>query len=126
MSERYQPPPRSACDVLNFPVDLGEEHGVRHMLHVNIWLYKGRIVRFSLQQVVIVDSQHCLVARIDTCHGEVHRHVFDRTGQEIAPTQLYATVPPHGQDVVEDWYERAYDLMARDWPEFVRRWRRGR
>ncbi len=64
-------------------------------------------------------------SQVDTCHGEVHRHIFDQDGVEIDPTKFYAEITEQGQDVVERFYEVAYGAMARDWLELARRWCRG-
>lgn len=122
----YRHPPRSACEEVDFPADLGEALGFRHELHVNMWIYKGRTVRFSLEQRAIIGGRRARVARIDTCHGDFHRHVYDQDDNEILPTKLYAEIPEQGQDEVEQFYDEAFDVMARDWLELARRWQRGR
>lgn len=107
------------------PIDLGVdlERAETHVLYLKIHFYKGKIVWFSMEQSLIDRSgtRH-QVGRIDCCDGEIHRHVFDRSGQQVDRKNL-VTIPVQGHNVVHSEYERYYGDMIDNWEQRVRTWR---
>ncbi len=121
--ELYEPPPKHACDELTMPIDVTDDL----KLEVVSYTYKGRVVRFALMLYYVApDSRPEQVSRIDTCHGQVHRHILrpggDNTG-EIVPIRDIP-VDETAWDVVDSEYNEAFSLMEKEAEEFLRRWRR--
>lgn len=64
------------------------------------------------------------VARIDCCGGTIHRHQYDRQGNDIVGHELIKEIPPNdGWKVVNEAYLTAYDVMHHEWEDNLRRWR---
>lgn len=83
----------------------------------------GRMVEFAIIAQVDVADRWIDVARVDTCHEEVHLHLKSRTGAEIGRNVLRTIYSPN--DVERGWDEGEAMLLAR-WDEHVRRWSCGR
>lgn len=100
-----------------------------HELSVRYRLWKDRlIVEFAVMQVVRHNGHWVEVARIDTCHGSIHKHQLSkaRPGDRVGKRDELQSVPvQNGWTVVDSWYEQALDHMQRYWTENLRRWRRG-
>jgi hypothetical protein len=97
----------------------------RNRTLVRIWLYRGLIVNFVLCQQTLRRGRWIEIARIDCCHGEVHRHDVDEHGRRLAKRILIREIPPGeaGWKVVEEEYETARLNMERSWEDRLRRWR---
>jgi hypothetical protein len=100
-----------------------------HELYVRFVLWREQlIVEFAVGQIVRHNGRWAEVARIDTCHGNVHHHqlkkseprntVGDRVVLEDLPTDNPWTV-------VDRWYGEALQRMEQEWTETLRRWRHG-
>lgn len=121
----YTPPPAVACEVLDpYPVALDTRLCDRYVCVQ--WIYRGKVVFFSVQQEHRIDagSQWFPVTRIDTKHGEVHRHHFGASGAELDRVTL-EVIPDRGWDCVDKWLIRALDDIEDHYIERVRRWRDG-
>jgi len=114
----YKEPDISVCTIDDYPIPLaGPPEGYR--LDVNLWSYRKRIVRFAISLTAGPDQGS--IERIDTCHGQIHRHSFDRSGDETE-CHLYEEIPDWGWVFVDRAYTHYYELAVRYWPEWVRRW----
>lgn len=114
----YEPPLLEECRVRDQPIDLGAD--VR--LHDHTREHQGLIVYFSLQLSVIRAADWFVVARIDTCHGEVHKHQFYRDGRDETRT-LVRTVPvDNGAATVDSHYLQGYDMLVEEHADIIRRW----
>lgn len=80
------------------------------------------LVSFSVWQDVYLEEAWRHVVRIDSWHGNVHRHDFTSDGNnrrtilEVIPTD-------HPERVLERWRNWAEDIIMSEWDENVRRWR---
>jgi hypothetical protein len=83
----------------------------------------GRLAEFALTAQVEHQGMWCDVARVDTCHEEVHRHLFGKDGREIAWEVL---LPVRDMIDVSRGYDVAEKLLIVEWEQHVRRWERGR
>lgn len=83
----------------------------------------GRLAEFALTAQVEHHGMWCDVARVDTCHEEVHLHLFGKDGEEIAREVL---LPVRDMSDVGRGYDRAEKLLIVEWEQHVRRWERGR
>lgn len=116
----YVPPPAAACSEDVFPVMITEAD----RFHVRLRSYRGKIVDFAITQLTTVDGVgEVTVARIDCCHGSVHRHQFNREGDDIYDHRVIRAIPLKGWDVVDEAYTEAYETMFNEWDENLRRWR---
>jgi hypothetical protein len=97
---------------------LGRING-RQGLHVET----GRLVEFAMLAEIELGGYWHEVARVDSCDGEVHRHLFCRDGRELDRKILFPIYDP--SDVDRGWDEGMKILVA-GWEEHVRRWRVGR
>lgn len=100
-----------------------------HELYVHYGLWRERmIVEFAIMQIVRHNGQWAEVARIDTCHGNVHHHQLgkSRPNDSVGLRTLLEDLPHNNPwTVVDRWYERALEKMEAEWTEALRRWRRG-
>ncbi len=118
--DRWAPDPESVQDwPFRIPlVGLGQITG-RQGLDAET----GRLVEFSMTAQVELGGRWFDVARVDTCHSEVHVHLKSYTGEEIDRKVIFPIHNPN--DVDRGWVEGEKMLIA-GWEEHVRRWRRGR
>ena len=84
----------------------------------------GALSDFVVTQQAI-DSGACEwkdVARVDTRHGTVHMHGFDKSGSEVSRKEIrsYST-----REELEDIYRRIDDELFEGWEENRRRWATG-
>ena len=84
----------------------------------------GSLSDFVVTQQAI-DSGACEwkdVARVDTRHGTVHMHGFDKSGSEVSRKEIrsYST-----REELEDIYRRIDDELFEGWEENARRWATG-
>ncbi len=89
---------------------------------------RGLFVDFAIQQLYIYeDGGETEVARIDCCHGIIHRHQFVKsTGEDIYDRRPIATIPAaDGWQVVHHGYDEAYEIMLSEFNENEKRWRDG-
>jgi hypothetical protein len=83
----------------------------------------GRLAEFALVAQVEHQGLWHDVAKVDTCHEEVHLHLYSKNGQEIARTVL---LPVRNMSDVGRGYDTAEKLLIVEWEAHVRRWERGR
>jgi hypothetical protein len=83
----------------------------------------GRLLEFSMTAQTEFGAGWADMARIDTAHGSVHRHIFDQRGAKIALEEL---LPVYGPEDVSRSYDAAEIKLIAEWEENLRRWRRGR
>jgi hypothetical protein len=94
-----------------------------HKFTVRQRIYRGKIVDFAVQQIMLMEDDVWVeVARIDCCRGTVHRHQFNRDGVDVWDHRVIREIPERGWDVVNQSYDQAYDVMVAEWEENVRRW----
>lgn len=90
------------------------------------WTYRGLIVDFSIEQYRVDpgDGAKTKIARIDCCHGTIHRHQYDQNGQDVYDGRVILVIPPDdGWAIVDSGYDEAYDVMLNEWDANLRRWR---
>ena len=85
----------------------------------------GRLAEFALIAQVEYQGLWCDVARVDTCHEEVHLHLFGRNGQEIRDART-VLLPVRDISDVGRGYDTAEKLLIVEWEQHVQRWERGR
>jgi len=83
----------------------------------------GRMVEFAITAQVDVAGHWVDVARVDTCHENVHLHLMSRTGVEIS---RQVTRPIYGPNDVELGWDAGEAMLLAKWDEHVRRWGCGR
>lgn len=119
---RWSPDPEAPVDLypLEMPIaGLGRIKG-RQTLDRDT----GRIVEFSITAQIERGGIWHDIARVDTCHEEVHLHILcRRTGKDIARRVLRVIRSP--QDV-DQGFEEGVTILTEDWEEHERRWTRGR
>lgn len=84
--------------------------------------YRGRIYEFCLTLVVVEDAEDLHVERVDTCHQEVHRHRFRRSGIKADRVSI-CHFEPGDHILITREMERAYDDYLVTWPKRVEEWR---
>jgi hypothetical protein len=116
----YRPPDEHLCEVVNYPVFLGDGHS----LHVHQRLYRNFIVWFAIMQRFENAAGIHDVARIDCCHGMLHRHVFDRQGVDLMDQQPIATLYSGSESwaTVDSHFTPMYDRMLSEYMANHRRW----
>lgn len=118
----YLHPPEHVCTVLTCPVPLDDD-GLVQQYWVQ-WLYKGKVVRFSIELQV---REHSLadwvqIYRIDTCHGVVHEHVF-QDGDDKGERRRIVPIPlVDSWDFVTEWFDKAMERSADEWPDRLKEW----
>jgi len=117
----YTPPPREECDSNDYVIPLTDDE----RLEVITYVQQGLIVDFAIMQIVDMHGVDAHVARIDCCHGTVHRHVYDSEGNDLAEGRVVQKIPEKDSArVVDSEFAKAYDKMLREWEANERRWRR--
>lgn len=117
----YEPPPRIDCDPGHYVFPLSEDQ----RLEVQAWIQRGQVVDFAIMQVNEVNGHDIHVARIDCCHGRVHRHVYDSAGNDLIDGQVIQVIPESNPaEVVDREYQLALDKMEGEWRENARAWGR--
>lgn len=116
----YKCPPKSKCDVTEgLPIDVAES--VR--IFSTTWLYKRRIVHFSLSLTCTKYGEPDEVTRIDTTHGTVHQHLYRRGSPKGEERREIAKIPVDtGWEFVHDAYVEAYDRVLGRHTEWIARW----
>lgn len=118
----YSPPPEGACEVEVVPVDLSETD----QFVLRLQSHKGRIVDFAVVQRTRDGGSWFDVARIDCCHGTIHRHQFDRQGTDVYDQRVIKEI--QGEEpwkIVDEGYTEAYEMMFNEWEDNLRRWQQG-
>jgi hypothetical protein len=120
LDHRWSPDPEMVED---YPVELPLKGLGRIIGRQGLDRETGRLVEFAIMAQVQFDGGWREVARVDTCHEEVHFHLGSVSGKEICRKVL---IPIHSpQDVNRGWDE-GMEMLTDDWEENERRWRRGR
>lgn len=116
----YVPPDKSVGNISLMPLDLGEGHSLLVRQHT----YRGLIVDFAIMQLFSVDGDEFEIARIDCCWGTVHRHVFDRKGNDMMDHQEIKRIVsgPGAWETVNAEFEPCYERMMTEFMENHRRW----
>ena len=121
---QYVPPPAHECEPNHYVVPLADEQ----RLEVQSWVQRGLVVDFAIMQIVTDDQGVDIhIARIDCCHGTVHRHVFDARGEDTINGQVITVIPEKDSaKTVDSEYSLACDRMEAEWQENSRQWGRVR
>jgi len=86
--------------------------------------YRGKVVDFAIMQQVLVEDEWTEVTRIDTKHGEVHRHNFTCDGAEDRIViEKIPTACGNSWDFVDSWFQKALDIMFNEWESRRTEWR---
>lgn len=118
--EEYRPPDRSRCDEEPWAASLSESDRI----FVRPTTYRGKVVDFAIMQQVLIDDEWVEVARIDTNHGTVHRHLFRSDGsQERIVIETIPTGKHDSWTFVDSWLQKAFDMMFNEWESWRRQWR---
>jgi hypothetical protein len=117
----YEPPPTDECEEQVWPLLLPEPG---HKLIIRQVWHRDRMVDFAVVQVVRTDTGWQSVAKIDCSRGTIHRHQFDRAGEDLWDHRLIKVIPVDGWDVVDEGYGLALAIMEDEWQENYRRWDR--
>ena len=120
----YEPPSVPPAEEATWDIMIapGEELRVRsRTLH-------GRIVDFAIMQMTELGwGPWVEIARIDCCHGTVHRHLFTREGGVLKDHQPICMLPSDtSPDVIENAFDVAMDEFLAEWEENLRRWNSGK
>lgn len=115
---------------IDAPILLSKEGDV---LHQREWTFRGRIVDFALNHYLSDNhpenpgDQTVDVARVDTCHNEVHRHQFYRCGRQdhraVIKNLADAGSLEEAEKIIADCYDPCYLDLANNWEENLSRWR---
>lgn len=123
----YEPPGPGACDPeIEMPIDIETDSGEPLWIVCRFATYRGRVVRFALMLITVGhDGATEEVSRIDTCHGDVHRHVRKQGLKNDVHWDLIHHIVVDGTqwDVVDSHYASCLDLMTDQAIEFYRRWK---
>lgn len=117
----YEPPPPDECVEVIGPIVLA----LNHELRARYVMWQERyMVEFAVVQIALTLGKWQEVARIDTCHDEVHKHQLKRGSSDTVGVRTpLAPIPPiGGWEVVDEWYDRSLTLMKNEWEENLRRW----
>lgn len=120
----YRPPKLEVCEVLVYPVEITPTDRIT----VRQQIYRGKVVDFAIMQEAREGETWHHVARIDCCHGTIHRHQFIRDGTDVYDHRVIQEIPgPPGKgwDVVDGTYDVAQDAMFNEYEDNLRRWRDG-
>jgi hypothetical protein len=85
----------------------------------------GRLAEFALVAQVEYQGLWHDVARVDTCHEEVHLHLYAKDGREIKDART-VLLPVCNMSDVDRGYYMAEKLLIVEWEAHVQRWGRGR
>lgn len=119
-NRQYRPPPKRSCDVETYEYPLSDVDS----MHVHYWMYRGKYVHFAITQARMVDGTSINIARIDTCWGIVHEHLYDQQGNDTLDHRVIYEIPTNdGWEVVDKAYDEALDIMEDKWADNLRRWR---
>ncbi len=123
----YKPTPEHACYVNEQIVDFDHdaERSERYHLFARFALYQG-VIRSWCLALRVVDTRtnrQQEVVRIDTCHGEIHRHLFRAGSEAEIDRKLVLDLRVGMQQDVDRIYAEEYDYLVEHWDEFVERWR---
>lgn len=118
--EPYMPPPDDECEEFTERILLmrGNRLSIRRRFRTG----QNTVVEFGVNQVVRVDGGWVDVARIDSAHGEIHRHQFTASGGNRITT-LERIPQRDGEELVDRWCAIAADMMENEWQENLGRWR---
>ena len=118
---RYRPPAVPPAIPTVYPIELTPED----RLVVRMSCYRGKIVDFAIMQETWGGDMWTPVARIDCCHGTIHRHQFDQAGVDVLDHALICDIPAQGDSwgVVHRGYDDALTTMMDEWEDNLRRWR---
>lgn len=111
-------PDLTACQEKDFILELDPDNGYEVYLRYHEDLY-GQVVEFAIIQQVVTLTGCIPVVRYDTCHGTVHRHEFDRYGDEVSWAELQ---PITCRDDVASGYDYCYNEVFSEWEAQMRRW----
>lgn len=120
---QYKRPERAEL-VFDGPIAL-DGHG--HSIYQKQWVYKGKVVDFSLShRFEEVAGHYTFVARYDCCHSEVHKHQMYRSGKEETYKPLKRLDDPNtAWEDVDSAFPVACDDAIDSWEENYRRWNHG-
>lgn len=114
----YKPP--VGGEVMEYPVDLGDGHN----LLIRQVIYRGMTVDFAIMQFHEIEGESRQIARIDCCHGSVHRHVMSRSGDDSIDGDVIQeiAVDQNPWSIVDGQFEPCLDKMQNEFLENYRRW----
>lgn len=118
--EEYKPPAAHICEETTYPIFLDEHHE----LVVAQSVYKGKVVWFAIMQYYTEGSVRTEIARIDCCHGYVHRHVFGSDGEDLNDGRVIEHIPVGDGSwaFVDTMFAECYERMVNEYLENFRRW----
>ena len=116
----YDPPPIEWCDEMDLPIRLqwsGHELHVRYLVHQNL------IVDFAVGQVVRRSGTWHDVAKIRVEEGCIRRHQHFLAGVPTVVETLDQIPDEQAWRAVDEWYDKAVQLLEHTWEANLRRWR---
>lgn len=121
--DTYKPPPKHDCHrEVFYTYPTGDDNDGQRIV-VRMWVHRGKIVDFAINQVIDIDGKWKTVARIDCCGGQVHRHQYDKDGKDLIGHQPIRVIPPvGGEDVVNEAYKQALQVMHDEYDDNLGRW----
>ncbi len=122
VEETYRPP-EGGTDLV-VPIDLGEGLSVTSVSTI----YRSWVVNFALSTYFEEQGTRYCLARIDCCWGSVHRHRFDRDGNdELDHDPIHKIVLDSTQwEQIDRLYIECYDRVLDEAVDNLKRWRDGR
>ncbi|MFC8438018.1 hypothetical protein ACFUJT_07450 [Streptomyces griseoincarnatus] len=120
----YEPPSVPPAEEATWDIMIapGEE------LRVRSRTLRGRMVDFAIMQMTELGwGPWVEVARIDCCHGTVHRHLFTREGGVLKDHQTIRTLSVDASpQVIEEAFDISMEEFLAEWEENIRRWNSGK
>lgn len=114
----YKPP--VGAQEWSYTQDYGDGHGVLVVQHI----YRNLVVDFAIMQTYDDGTTTHNIARIDCCHGSVHRHVFAKDGTDLVDRDIIRPIIVGREEwnTVDEEFEPCLDKMEREFLENYRRW----
>lgn len=111
----WSPPPADECheERTDLPLD------ATNMLKLREWWAGKLLVDFAMTHLTLIRGEWVQVARIDCCHSEAHRHLYNTHDSDH--TRLVLRIIRTPEDVSAA-YDQAYTLMVDGYEEHLRRW----
>lgn len=125
----YQRRPEAELTI-DMSIYLSQEGDV---LHQQEWFFRGKVVDFALNHYLTPSHpDNCTgamldVARIDTCHNEVHRHQFYKSGRpqtrDVIQSLSGVASLEEAEGLIAACFDSCYFDLAESWGDNLTRWK---
>ena len=108
----FEPPPPEDCEEIPYFIhaDAGHLVGVRQVFRRGTSV----VVYFAVWQSILVGGQWREVCRIDSAHGNVHRHDFTvgRDGKNVDSRVILEEITAqHAEEILDRWIKTAEEFF---------------